>query len=301
VLGQDARSEMGECTDRGLDVGEKEASTLTGAAVHTLATTDNAAMTGIVVMGTLGLVDAAAVRFLRRLKEQYGYVFVAPTQAAFSPAVDLQALRYVLSRLRCVDAVSGDGVEPPPGLPHVRFPRRFVESARETLASRVNDDDPQPAALTIKDLYRSRPDKLVMLSGCFDLIHAGHLRLIELAIGYGPEPVVAALTTRGIRIQPKNTAGDRPFWNMVDRLTIFHELRPKPKLLFFDGPDCIDLIETLRPDVWVKEMRDRGRAIVDQEAALVQRYGGQVAWVEDKMRGIPSTRIAATVLATGRI
>ena len=40
----------------------------------------------------------------------------------------------------------------------------------------------------------------------------------------------------------------------------------------------MELIVTLRPDIWVKELSDRGREIVKKEARLVEQLGEYVVW-----------------------
>lgn len=51
-------------------------------------------------------------------------------------------------------------------------------------------------------------------------------------------------------------------------------------MLFFDGPNSLSLIDGLRPEFFVKARGDRGREIVEREAALVKKLGGQVIWDE---------------------
>lgn len=246
-------------------------------------------MSGIVVSGTVGVPKAFHVGYLRKLQRRHDVVWVGDVRAAFEPIVSADQILYLFSRLQCVAG------REPGGSANGREPRRAsfppdIESISHA-AGRVHTDDPQPPLATVEMLLAHRPTPLVMLSGCFDLIHAGHVRLIELAGRYGTSPVVAALTTRAIRSQPKNQTRNRPLWSMQDRLTVLEELRERPRVLFFDGPDCLDLIAQLRPDFWIKERRDRGRDIVEQEAQLVEHYGGRVVWEDCGFPGLSTTAI----------
>jgi cytidyltransferase-like protein len=254
-------------------------------------------MEGIIVTGELALIDAAVIRFLRGLNVQSGLVWAAPTAALFDPAVSLSDLRYALSRLVSVAGVYALVDELSHELPVTRFPSELSAQALAAVHARIKDNDEIPPACTVEEALRHRPDPLVMLSGCFDLIHAGHIRLIEIAARYGAEPVVAMLTTCAIRRQPKNMHRRRPLWPMADRVMLLRELSANPKPLLFDGPDCLALIEALKPDIWVKELRDRGRSIVEQEAQLVERLGGRVVWVDNRGYGNSSTVIEAQLLA----
>ncbi|MGH9938508.1 MAG: adenylyltransferase/cytidyltransferase family protein, partial [Blastocatellia bacterium] len=187
--------------------------------------------------------------------------------------------------------------ELPRELPATNFPADLTTQALTAVHTQINDDDEIPPACAVEELRRRRPHPLVMVSGCFDLIHAGHIRLIEAAAGYGAPPVVAMLTTRAIRRQPKNLHRRRPLWTMADRVTLLEELRSKPRLLLFDGPDCLELIADLQPDVWIKELRDRGRPIVEQEALLVEQLGGRIVWAENQGCGSSSTAIEEQLFA----
>lgn len=249
----------------------------------------------VVVTGRLGLVDANAVGFLHQLQTEYRQVWAAPTRAAYAPVVSLAELRYVLGQMRSVSGATDDLATLPKGATTIQFPSEFVAMARDHLLSRVPEDDECPTTWTVEDLQsRSRP--IALLTGCFDLIHAGHVRLIEAASHFDADVVVAALTTQGIRVQPKNRQGDRPFWTMANRAELLQELRVHPKILLFDGPDCLELIDRLRPEIWVKEQRDRDRPIVQRESRLAEDHGARVVWLSDQQRVCSSTAIAEAIM-----
>jgi cytidyltransferase-like protein len=241
------------------------------------------------VTGPLGVVDAATVRLLSALRERYGGVVAAPTEATLAPAVRVEQLLWALRQMADVGWAGDDIAELPPRYEVVAtstFPRLCA-------ATRPGEDDELPAGYAVEDLLRRRPAPLVLVTGCFDLIHAGHLGLIAAANRFGDHPVVAALTTTGIRAQAKSVHGGRPVWSMNDRLTVLASLRLRPRVVFFDGPDCLELIDVLRPDIFVKSQRDRGRPIVEAEAELAASFGGRVVWVAGEHDGHSSSAIVA--------
>jgi hypothetical protein len=258
-------------------------------------------MRGVIVTGKMALIDAAVIRFLRDLKIQYGSVWAAPTAALLASAVNLSDLRYALNQLASIDGVSDslDGLSREAFV--TQFPVRPASQSPAAAHNPISDDEEVPPTCTVEELLRHRPEPLAVVSGCFDLIHAGHIRLIEVAAGYGAPPVVAMLTTRAIRRQPKNLRRRRPLWTMADRVTLVEELRSNPTPLLFDGPDCLELIAALRPDAWIKEMRDSERPIVRQEATLVERMGGRVIWVDNRGYGGSTTAIEDQMIALGWI
>ncbi|WP_165741941.1 adenylyltransferase/cytidyltransferase family protein [Candidatus Thiosymbion oneisti] len=248
---------------------------------------------GVIVRGEFALVDAFTVRYLQNLARRHGRVFVAPDRALLAPAVGMSDLRYLLSRLSCVAGVLETACVVAPGIASVTFPIDANLDHIRSMPTPASLDEPVPPGCSMAELLTSGTKPLVLLTGCFDLIHAGHARLIEAATAYGPTPVVAMLTSRGISAQPKNR-GDRPLWRMVDRLAILRALRIPLRCVFFDGPDSRALIHILHPDYWVKEIGDRARPIVQEEAGLLESLGGQVVWIANESSS-SSTEIARAI------
>ena len=249
------------------------------------------------VSGTFGIVDVGLIRFLNDSRVRCGRLWAQPRRAMFAPAVGLSDVAYVLGQLGCVDRVLGASRPIRDGSQVLELPAELIDASRRALDRRIGNDDPPPDSCSLEELIRQPQRPLVLVSGCFDLIHAGHVRLIEQAARLGASPVVAMLTTQAIRRQPKNEAQDRPFWTMAERATVLSELRSNPRLLFFDAPDCCELIDTLRPDIYVKTEGDRDRPIVQAESRLVEQLGGRVVW-RRREDGLSSTSIAATIRST---
>jgi cytidyltransferase-like protein len=244
-------------------------------------------------------VDAPLVAALQGLRREFDDLWVCPEQALLAPALTLESLRYSLAMLACVTGVLAAPESAQRGTLELSFNKIRGTVVQGRHPGSPDPDEPLPRLAAVESSMVTRPEPLVLVTGCFDLIHAGHLRLMATAARHSPRPVVAALTSAAIAAQPKNQ-GDRPFWSMQDRALVLTSLRVPLDLVFFDGPDSLGLIERLRPDVWVKEVQDRDRPIVLQEAALVERLGGRVAWFRDAARTTSSTKIAAVLSAIGR-
>ncbi len=90
----------------------------------------------------------------------------------------------------------------------------------------------------------------VFVSGCFDLLHAGHLAFLEEAAREGDElfvSVASDATVAALKRPPVWNEHDR--WRMVSALgVVTHAFisRGSP-----DWKDCLSYVRTLRPDVWV--------------------------------------------------
>lgn len=118
---------------------------------------------------------------------------------------------------------------------------------------------------------RPRRGTLVFTNGCFDLLHRGHVEVLQQARALGDALVVAVNTDESVRAlkgpgRPIIAEHDRAFilasLACVDAVTLFHEPTPR------------ELIAELLPDVLVKG----GDYAIDQVvgAAEVQAAGGRV-------------------------
>ena len=126
---------------------------------------------------------------------------------------------------------------------------------------------------------------VVFTNGCFDLVHAGHVKLLERARRQGDCLVVGLNSDRSVRQlkgpgRPVIGQEDRALLlaalACVDYVTIFNDLTPKR------------LIEQLRPRVLIKGADWNASAIVGRQ--MVEGYGGRVVRVP-LVRGYSTTRL----------
>ena len=90
----------------------------------------------------------------------------------------------------------------------------------------------------------------VMVNGTFDVLHPGHVALLNTARSYGDHLIVAIDTDRRVR----ELKGDkRPINNQNDRRIMLSALKAVDIVEFFDNTeDLIKLMERYQPDVYVK-------------------------------------------------
>lgn len=241
---------------------------------------------GVIAAGPLDRVDAGVVRWLEHLHGENGPVRVCPAAVVGASASPLAHLRESLRSLRVVEGVLVDRADAPPGVPCAPLARRLAPPPGPWRPPARLPDEAALRALA------ALPRPRVLVTGCFDLIHTGHLRLLRRAAGLGRTLIVGALSSAGIRAQPKNRGRRRPLWSERDRITVLEALAVNPHVLLFDGPDSLELVEALRPDVYAKEEADRARAIVRREAAAVERMGGRVHWLRARIPGLSSSGLA---------
>jgi D-beta-D-heptose 7-phosphate kinase/D-beta-D-heptose 1-phosphate adenosyltransferase len=90
----------------------------------------------------------------------------------------------------------------------------------------------------------------VMVNGTFDVLHPGHIALLNTARSYGDWLVVAIDTDRRV----KELKGEgRPINNQNDRKIMLSNLKAVDFVVFFDSKEeLIKLMELYKPDVYVK-------------------------------------------------
>ena len=109
-------------------------------------------------------------------------------------------------------------------------------------------------------------------NGVFDLLHAGHVTLLEQAAAFGTTLIVAVNSDASARGLGKGP--DRPIVAEADRVRIVAALGCVDCVVCFEEPTPAPLIEALQPDVLVKGGDYRPETVVGAESVL--KRGGRV-------------------------
>ncbi len=107
--------------------------------------------------------------------------------------------------------------------------------------------------------WRAEGRTVVLANGCFDLLHPGHLALLEAARAEGDRLVVALnsdVSVRGLK------GAGRPLIPETERAEVLLALEPVDRVVVYDEPTPRDLIRDLLPDVLVKGADWEADAIV---------------------------------------
>lgn len=131
------------------------------------------------------------------------------------------------------------------------------------------------AALTTRVRYlRRQGKKVVFANGCFDLLHPGHVTLLERAKLLGDVLIVAINSDRGVR---KLKGPNRPILDASDRATMLAALESVDYVTVFNEPTPYRFIAALEPDVLIKGADWSAGEIVGSD--VVKRRGGKVVRV----------------------
>jgi len=119
--------------------------------------------------------------------------------------------------------------------------------------------------------------KKVFVNGAFDVLHSGHLDLLDFASMLGGHLMVAIDTDRRIEY---NKGTGRPFNSLSIRKHIMSMLKPVNSVKVFDtDEELIELIRQYQPDVMVKGSDWKGKTILGEEyckeIVFYERTNGQ--------------------------
>jgi rfaE bifunctional protein nucleotidyltransferase chain/domain len=137
----------------------------------------------------------------------------------------------------------------------------------------------------VVERVRARGGTVVATGGCFDVLHAGHLALLEQARALGDCLVVLLNSDASVR---RLKGASRPVHSAADRGRLLEGLACVDAVMVFEDDDPTATLARLRPDVWVKggDYRDQDLP----EARTVRALGGRVALVP-YLDGHSTTRI----------
>jgi D-beta-D-heptose 7-phosphate kinase/D-beta-D-heptose 1-phosphate adenosyltransferase len=120
-------------------------------------------------------------------------------------------------------------------------------------------------------LYRHHGKRVVLTCGCFDILHPGHVAYLNQAKALGDVLIVAVNSDQSVR---RLKGPSRPINRVEDRVQVLAALSSIDHLVVFDETTPTQLIESIRPDVFVKG-GDYTRESLP-EAETVERLGGEV-------------------------
>ncbi len=133
--------------------------------------------------------------------------------------------------------------------------------------------------------------RVVFTNGCFDLVHAGHVKLLEQARALGDRLVVGLNSDRSVR---RLKGPGRPLVCERERAALLAGLACVDDVVLFDAETPRSLVLALRPDVLVKGSDYAGGVVVGRRE--VESWGGRVALV-NLLDGASSSRLIARIQA----
>ncbi len=120
-------------------------------------------------------------------------------------------------------------------------------------------------------LWKANGERVVFTNGCFDLLHVGHITLLEQARRFGDRLIVAINSDTSVQVLKGPT---RPVVGEGDRARVLASLAAVDAVVVFGEETPLELIVAARPDVIVKGGDYGVDTVVG--AKEVMAWGGQV-------------------------
>ncbi len=162
--------------------------------------------------------------------------------------------------------------------------RRIVKSRRMTKLYSRGELEAQ------RQSWRRAGKKVVLTNGCYDILHPGHIRLLERARSLGDVLILALNTDASVK---RLKGPSRPFFDERTRAALALHLEAVDAVTLFDEDTPRELIAALLPDVLVKGA-DWAHFIAGREE--VEAAGGMVHALSLEP-GYSTTDIAAKILS----
>jgi len=137
---------------------------------------------------------------------------------------------------------------------------------------------------------RKKGKKVVFTNGCFDIVHAGHVRYLKKAGSLGDILVVGLNSDSSVK-GLKGRA--RPIVPQGERAEVMAALEFVDYVVIFNEPTPLRLISVLKPDILVKGADWASHEIVG--ADVVKKRGGKVSRIR-LLKGRSTTNIIKKIL-----
>jgi len=111
---------------------------------------------------------------------------------------------------------------------------------------------------------KNKDKKIIFTNGCFDILHIGHIKYLEIAKSYGDILILGLNSNDSVqRLKGEN----RPINSQESRAYILASLEVVDYVVIFEEDTPFDLIKLIKPDVLVKGGDYEGKEIVGQDIA----------------------------------
>jgi D-beta-D-heptose 7-phosphate kinase/D-beta-D-heptose 1-phosphate adenosyltransferase len=139
---------------------------------------------------------------------------------------------------------------------------------------------------TVVQAWRARGLKVALTNGCFDLLHAGHVSMLQDSAAQSDRLIVAINSDDSVR---RLKGEERPLMLVPQRVEVLSALECVDAVVVFEGDTPLEVIETISPDFLIKGGDYTVQTVVG--ADVVQAYGGKILLVP-LVKDISTSRLA---------
>lgn len=132
---------------------------------------------------------------------------------------------------------------------------------------------------------KSENKKIVFTNGCFDILHAGHVRYLKESKKFGDILIVGLNSDVSVK---KIKGESRPINPEMDRAEVLAGLEAVSYVVLFDETSPVKLLEEIKPDIYTKGADYTVETL--PEAKTVLSYGGKIEFIKF-LEGRSTTKI----------
>jgi D-beta-D-heptose 7-phosphate kinase / D-beta-D-heptose 1-phosphate adenosyltransferase len=149
-----------------------------------------------------------------------------------------------------------------------------------------------PALEKIAAAAKKQGKRIVTTNGCFDIMHAGHVKTLEWAKAQGDILIVGVNSDSSVR-QNKNPL--RPIVAQKYRAAMLGALACTDYVLIFSTKSPIPWLKKIKPQVHVKGHGSETSPVFTPEKEAVEKLGGKVL-LAPKIQGLSTTTIIKKIV-----
>ena len=149
----------------------------------------------------------------------------------------------------------------------------------------------------LRESWRRQGKRVVWTNGCFDVVHAGHVRSLTAARALGDVLVVGLNSDDSVR---RLKGPGRPILELDQRAALISALRSVDHVVVFDEDTPEAALERLKPDVHSKGAEyapPHGSPMPERE--VVEAYGGRIEFLPE-VSGISTSEVIARAAEAAR-
>jgi rfaE bifunctional protein nucleotidyltransferase chain/domain len=134
---------------------------------------------------------------------------------------------------------------------------------------------------------------IIFTNGCFDIIHVGHVKLLEFCVSrfcktFDNSYIVVGLNSDNSIKQIKGP--NRPINNQNDRKIVLESIKYVDQVVIFDETNVCSLLERIKPNIWVKGGDYNLDTINQEELKTARKLGIKIEFF-DYLEGYSTTKI----------
>ena len=116
--------------------------------------------------------------------------------------------------------------------------------------------------------------KKVFVNGTFDILHSGHLHLLNYAKSLGDYLIVGIDSDERIR---EKKGPSRPVNNIKERSLMLSSIKPVDEVLHFSTDEELEnMVKSIKPDIMVVGSDWKGKPVIGSQYALELKFFNRI-------------------------